>query len=136
MSCKLCQIYSLHVETQDSPDSDLFDIGCLGGAIQGSMLHQIYSIHDKTQDRPDLFDINCLGGAIQGSMLPQEGLQGPQKLIEVLPGQHEQRGVGEGCHSGGPGLPPQQRQLPKVHCGAQPQHLLQCSLAYCHRARL
>ena len=80
------------------------------------------------QDSPDLFDIGCLGRAIQGSMLPQEGLQGPQKLIEVLPGQHEQRGVGEGCHSGSSGLPPQQRQLPKVHCGAQPQHLLQCSL--------
>lgn len=63
-------------------------------------------------------------GAIQRGVLPQQQLQGPQQDVEVFPGEHEHRGVGEGGHGGGPGLPPQQGQLPKVHGGPQPHHLL------------
>ncbi len=63
--------------------------------------------------------------AIQCSILPQQHLQGPQKDVEVLPGQHEHRGISECCHCGCSGLPSQQCQLPKVHGGAQSHHLLQ-----------
>ena len=59
-------MYNIHNESQDSPDGDLFDIGCLGGAIQGTTLCQMYSILKHTQDSPDgdLFEVSCLIGAM------------------------------------------------------------------------
>ena len=72
-----------------------------------------------------LLDARASGSrAVQSSVLPQQQLEWAQQDVEVFSGQHEYRGVCEGCHCGSSGLPPQQCQLPKVHGGPQPHHLL------------
>jgi len=118
------QLHKMHTIRKPSPQGSF----CIDTCKNTNFLTAATSLvefHDQFEHSHLLDSCSRFSRAIQCSILPQQHLQGPQKDVEVLPCQHEHRGISECCHCGCSGLPSQQSQLPKVHGGAQTHHLLQ-----------